>query len=85
MKVQYSRRWYSGSACGRCARPEQVSIGVIDGHETDENELRSDPNNVAVMDADSVFQLVHAARGANAASGPLDNVGASTCRWDCWR
>jgi subtilisin family serine protease len=54
---------------------DQVSIDVVDGHETDAGQLRADPNNMAVMDADIAFKLIEPRATANSASGPIDNVG----------
>ena len=38
--------------------PSQLSLSTLDGHEHDAGQLRADPKNVAVMDADSLFSLV---------------------------
>lgn len=36
----------------------ELTIETVDGHETDAGELRADPQNVAVMDADVVLSLI---------------------------
>ena len=38
--------------------PTDLQINVYDGHEHDEKDLRADPRNAAVADADAMFSLV---------------------------
>ena len=64
-----------GGPRGGAAPAAEVSINVIDGHETDEQQLRSDPKNEAVMDADSVFKLIEPRAAASSPSGPVDVIG----------
>ncbi len=58
-RIDYSRRtsYYSRPSSWRSA-DAGVSMEVIDGSETDAEELRANPKNVAVMDAEAIFSLI---------------------------
>lgn len=66
-------RWFRGPG------PELLSIETYDGHERDGGSLRADPQNAAVMDAETILQLVEPkVRGmtlADPAACPLFAVG----------
>ncbi|MCW5198470.1 S8 family serine peptidase [Desulfobulbus sp. F3] len=47
-----------GNGNEREYEPASVSIKTIDGHETDAEELRANPKNFAVMDAEAIFSLI---------------------------
>jgi subtilisin family serine protease len=53
-------------------RPAGLSLSVVDGRESDGGQLRADPQNTAVMDADAVFSLISPKARASAAGGALD-------------
>lgn len=67
-------RWLRGPA------PDAISIEVVDGHERDDGELRADPHNAAVMDADTLLTLVdpqsRATTPIDLAAVPLTAAGA---------
>jgi subtilisin family serine protease len=58
-----------------------LAIELHDGHETDGGQLRADPRNAAVMDAESVFSLIEPRAkgtvGSGALAGALVQSGAS--------
>lgn len=66
-------RWVRGPA------PQGLSIETYDGHERDGGSLRADPHNAAVMDAETMLQLIaptaRVATAAEPAAWPLKNVG----------
>ena len=53
-----------------------LAIQTFDGNETDEGDLRADPQNHAVMDADVALKLIPPTARATASVGALKQVGA---------
>jgi subtilisin family serine protease len=56
--------------------PTDLAIQTIDGHETDVGDLRADPRNVAVMDAEVALSLIEPKTHAPANVRSLKLVGA---------
>src|SRR5262245_44111832 len=56
--------------------PTDLAIQTMDGHETDAGDLRADPRNVAVMDAEVALGLIAPKTQAPANVGSLKLVGA---------
>ena len=57
--------------------PTELAIQTIDGHEYDVGNLRADPQNVAVMDAEVALRLIEPKSKASANIATLKQVGAS--------
>jgi subtilisin family serine protease len=56
--------------------PTDLSIETFDGHETDVGDLRADPQNAAVMDAEVELKLIEPQSKAAATVNTLQPVGA---------
>jgi subtilisin family serine protease len=55
--------------------PTALSIDAVDGHETDVGDLRADPRNAAVMDAEVEFKLIQPQSQAAPTGDTLQQVG----------
>jgi len=55
--------------------PSALTVLIDDGHESDEGELRADPKNYAVADADTLFSLISPTASAVADTNTLKMAG----------
>jgi subtilisin family serine protease len=65
----------SAQAWAASGGPTKLEIETIDGHEADAGELRADPKNVSVMDAEVALTLIEPKSKGDASSATFKQVG----------